>query len=218
MEIGVRKEYVITTKGTPLCSHCQVWGEGSGWGLGKVDRKKNAWIVVVGSTSDRLDASSEKPSAVRQDLQILYSFSFPCLKIKKTACVFPASHHGNFRFFYHTHYTWGLKNLILKPKEETVLFGSSIALFEDSTKRIQNFRRTMDRKLTRPKLWWQKYWNGSKDISRKETNTHLTHEVPVLGSVNSLISLRVAFMSRKFLTKFGSGTELTQIVPYPAAN
>ena len=66
MEIGVRKEYVITTKGNPLHSHCQVregvWREGVGE-RGEVDRKKNARVVVAASTTEGLGASSdEKPS------------------------------------------------------------------------------------------------------------------------------------------------------------
>jgi hypothetical protein len=67
MEIGVRKEYVITTKGTPLHSHCQVreGGRKEGVGKGEVDRKKNARVVVAASTAEGLGASSdEKPSCV----------------------------------------------------------------------------------------------------------------------------------------------------------
>jgi len=68
MEIGVRKEYVITTKGTPLHSHCQVWEGGVRRGLarggGEVDRKKNARVVVAASTTVGLGAVPTRSQVV----------------------------------------------------------------------------------------------------------------------------------------------------------
>jgi hypothetical protein len=49
MEIGVGKEYVITTKGTPLSGAAKGLGR-RGWG--EVDRKKNAVVVVAASTAE----------------------------------------------------------------------------------------------------------------------------------------------------------------------
>ena len=118
MEIGVRKEYVITTKGTPLHSHCQVreW-DGKEWvggleeeGRGEVDSKKNARVVVAVRLLQRgLVQFRRLAKLCALDFQISYSLSFPYLNRNKAACLFPVSCHGDFQFFHHAHYRFGGK-------------------------------------------------------------------------------------------------------------